>query len=1480
MKSKFTAIEIESITGRILKQLYQNENVQIKPFEKTDLEDNFYDVAVSNVPFGNYGVFDRNYMKENFKIHDYFFAKALDKVKVGGVVAFITTKNTMDKMTPQVREYLAKRADLLGAIRLPKNAFANTAVTTDIIFLQKREQMREEMPSWVQTEEYFSDVYMNKYFIDHPEMIMGELKQRSGQFNEPDLEVVPTSDNLKEMLTEAINKLPSNVMPENKIEQLETKEKVNYIPAEENVKNFSFTLKGDKIYYRENSVMREVNNKGILAERIKGLIGIRDTLKELIDIQSNDVADEDVKPFTEKLNREYDNFVKKYGYISSGANKNAFRDDAEYSLLTALEEYNEETKEYEKRDIFYKRTIQPYKEITHTDTAEQGLIVSLNQLGKINLAYISQLCDKDIETVINDLKGKIYRNPLTVKNLITDDITKGWETAEEYLSGYVVDKLAQAEALAKENDMYLENVRALKEVQPPKLEAGDIEINLGATWIPEEYITQFAKETLKIKDSHYARYNMEIKYNKSLSKWLVENKSWNGNVENTQIYGTKRIDGIDTLENTLNLKHTTIYDPDPNDPEGKRRIVNKQETILAREKQEALKERFKNWIFEDSERRDVIVKLYNKQFNRIRLREFDGSNLMLPNMSSTISLRPHQKSAIARVLFSPNNTLLAHCVGAGKTFEMVASCMELRRLGIAKKPLIAVPNHLVEDWGKEFYKLYPNAKILVTTKKDFQKDRRKKLVSKIATGDYDAIIMAHSTFEKIPVSRATQEKFIRNEVEQIERALTSAKSGGNQNRTVLQLETAKRNAESRLEQLLNSKVKDDVIDFEKLGVDYLFVDEAHSYKNLYVYTKMNDIAGVQHTRSQKASDMYMKIQYLLNKNGGKGVCFATGTPVSNSMAELYTMQRYLQPRALQDMGLDNFDDWASTFGDVVSSFELAPDGSGYRVQERFSKFNNIPELMNLFREVADIQTPDMLKLPVPSLKNNQYSIISSEPTADIKEFIQSLAKRSEEIKKGGVDPRTDNMLKITNEGKKAALDMRLIDELYDDVATNKVNKVVDNIFRIYNEKEDIKGTQLVFCDMSTPTKISGKYDVYNDIKNKLQEKGIPAEEIEFIHNADTDAKKANLFKKVRTGDVRVLIGSTSKMGAGTNVQDRLVALHHIDVPWRPSDVEQREGRILRQGNMNKEVEIARYVTKESFDAYSWQLIETKQKFISQIYRGDTSIRRMEDLDNSVMSYAQIKAIASGNPMILEKFKIDNEVQKLQDKERNYNATKFRLEDSLTKTIPSLILSKTNRLQQLKEALSQRTEIQEEDNCNIEINNKIFNTYKDAGAEILEFSNQYMELNKEYQLGKYRGFKLTMTNLGTESLFKNDGEARKVIKVKGKYEISFDMLKIPTLNIKKLNEKLDEIEHLIEVEESMIKDLHRQKEECQRELEKPFEFEEKLQELLKRKNEIDTELRLDDEKTVPVVVEEQAEEKDVNEYDEYEEEDEEEEEYEP
>ena len=1474
--SKFTAIEIDDITGRILKQLYQKENVYIQGFEKTELQDNFYDVAISNVPFGNYSVFDKRYNKENFKIHDYFIAKSLDKVRNGGVIAFITTKGTMDKMSSDFRRYIAQRADLLGAIRLPKDVFSNTEVTTDIIFLQKREQLREQLPDWVNTEEYFSDVQMNKYFIDHPEMIMGELRKTTNQFG-VDLEVVNDNGNLEEMLTEAINKLPMNVL---KYEELQNTENQNIsadeiIQATEDVKNYSFTLVDNKIYYRENSIMRLQNKTGMAEQRIKSLIHLRDTLRDVIDIQSKDVSDDEVQTYTQRLNQVYDDFVKKYGYVNSKANKNVFYEDSEYSLLTALEEYNEETKQYEKRDIFYKRTIQPYKEITHTENAEQALICSLNQIGNVNLQYISKLCGQDVDNVIEELRGKIYRNPVKA----TDDIATGWETAEEYLSGYVVDKLAEAESFAKDNPMYMENVKALKEVQPIWLEASDIEVNLGATWIPQEYITQFAKETLKIRDSYYSRYDFSVRYNSEISKWIIENKGWNNNVENTQIYGTKRIDGVDLLEDTLNLKHTTIYDKDPNDPEGKKRIVNKQETILAREKQEALKERFKNWIYEDSERRDNIVRIYNKQFNRIRLREFDGSFLELPNKSNLIDLKPHQKNAISRILYSKDNTLLAHCVGAGKTFEMVAGCMELRRLGIARKPLIVVPNHLVEDWGKEFYKLYPNAKILVATKKDFQKENREKLVSKIATGDYDAIIMAHSSFEKIPVSIQTQEKFVKNEIEQIERAITSANDDTGQSRTILQLETAKRNAEKRLDQLLNSKKKDNVIDFEKLGVDYLFVDESHSYKNLYVYTKMNNIAGVQHTRSQKASDMFMKIQYLLDKNGGKGVCFATGTPVSNSMAELYTVQRYLQPHTLDAMGLSNFDDWASTFGEVVSSFELAPDGSGYRVKERFSKFNNIPELMNIFREVADIQTPSMLKLPVPELKNKEYTIVSSPPTNDIKEFIGTLVERSEAIKNGGVDPKVDNMLNITNEGKKAALDMRLIDELYEDTANSKVNNVVENTYRIYNESSDFKGTQLLFCDMSTPTKISGKFDIYNDIKNKLIEKGIPAEEIEFIHNADTDTQKANLFKNVRAGNVRILLGSTAKLGAGTNIQDKLVALHHIDVPWRPSDVEQREGRILRQGNTNKEVEILRYVTKESFDAYSWQLIETKQKFISQIYRGDTSIRKMDDLDNSVMSYAQIKAIASGNPMILEKFKVDNEVQKLQDKERNYKATKYRLEDSLQKTIPYDIEQTKNRIDRIKKSIENREDKQLEDNCNIEIDNKTFTTYKDAGAEILEFSDKYMQLGQEYHLGKYRGYELTMTNCGSSGLLFDNNEVKKVIKIKAEYEMSFDLLKIPSLNIKKIDEYLDRLEDLLTNEENKLNDLYRQQKQCEEELKKPFEYAEQLQQLLKRKIEIDNELKLDEDKEKPVVVDEyEVETEEENNNDEYYEEEEEGEEF--
>lgn len=1455
--SKFTAIELDSISGRILKQLYQKEQVYIQGYEKTELQDNFYDVAISNVPFGNYGVSDRRYNRENFKIHDYFFAKSLDKVKNGGIIAFVTSKGTLDKITPNVREYIAKRAKLLGAIRLPTNAFrvvANTDVTTDIIFLQKSDKELENRPSWVDVAKIFDDVYINTYFRSHPEMVMGEFVETTNQFGK-DVDVkLDAGANLDEMLTEAINKLPLNVYKNIEKEENNISE---YVIAPNDTKPNSYVVMNNNLYYRELSTMRLVNKKSLTQERIRGMIKIRDVLDKLIEIQGKSVADDDIKPLQEQLNKEYDNFVKKYGIINNSANKSAFEEDCEYPLLSALENINEETKEATKTDIFYKRTIEPKKEIEKVETSNEALIASLNQKGKVDLDYMERISNKNYDTLIEELKGKIYRNPLVEDSRIQ----KGWETSEEYLSGDVVEKLAIAEAKENENDMYIENVMALRKVQPARLEASDIEVRLGATWIPTYYIEEFARQKFKIDELEYRRNDMTIKYNAYLSKWIIENKPYMTNIEMNEIFGTKRINAIDLLEDTLNLKNTTIYDPDPTDPEEKRRIVNKKETMLAREKQEAIKESFSGWIYDDIERRNNLVDIYNRKFNRIKLREYDGSNLFLPNMNNTIKLRPHQKNAIARILYSKDNSLLAHCVGAGKTFEMIAGCMELRRLGIAKKPLIVVPNHLVEDWGKEFYKLYPSARILVATKKDFQKDRRQRLVSRIATGDYDAIIMAQSSFERIPVSQETQETFIEKELEQVTMALENARKEDNSSKSVKQLETAKRNIEKRQNDLLNAKTKDNVINFESLGVDYLFVDEADMYKNLYLYTKMNNIAGVQHTRSQRASDMFMKIQYVTEKNNGKGVVFATGTPVSNSMTELYTMQRYLQPKTLEELGLTNFDDWASTFGEVVSNFELSPDGSGYRIKERFSRFYNIPELMNIFRQVADIQTPEMLNLPRPSLMNGEPTIIASEPTMELKELISTLAERSEAIKEGNVDPRVDNMLKITNEGKKAALDLRLIDELYGDYMESKVNKAVENIYQIWSNTQEEKSTQLVFCDMSTPTKISGKYDVYNDIRNKLLEKGVPDEEIEFIHNAPTDSKKAKLFSDVRAGKVRILLGSTQKMGAGTNVQDRLIALHHLDVPWRPRDIEQREGRILRQGNLNKMVMIFRYVTKESFDAYSWQTLETKQKYISQIYRGDTSVRTMDDLDNSTMSFAQIKAIASGNPLILEKFKVDTDVQKLKDRERNYKASKYRLENSVNNDLPLTIKQTEYYIDKLKKDKEKIQNKENEENCHITINGKEFSKYKDAGAEILEISNKYLELNKEYYLGNYRGFELTITNKGIKDLFQNHGEPQKIIKIKGNNEYSFDLLKVPSLNIKKMDEKIDSIENNLNKRIELKQDLERQLNEAKKELEKPFEYEEKLKEMLKRQREINQKLNMDEKEKSAIIIDEEENEPD-------------------
>lgn len=1454
-ESRFTAIEIESITGRILKQLYQKEKIYNQGYETTELQDNFYDVAVSNVPFGNYGVFDKNYNKLNFKIHDYFFAKSLDKIRSNGVIAFITSKGTLDKMSSQAREYIAKRANMVGAIRLPSSAFkkiANTEAVTDIIFLQKRETITEELPSWTKTAEYFNDVQLNQYFIDHPEMIMGELVETTNQFG-ADLDVKLDIEELKDKLNVAINNLPENIIP--KLEMIEDNEKSGEtIPAIDTVKDYSYTIYDNKLYYRVNSIMTLVKENGTKTERIRALIEVRDTLQEYIDMQCKDISDDEVEPYRIKLNQVYDKFVKKYGNINNVGNKNAFSEDSSYPLISALEHYDDDEKVYKKTDIFRQRTIKPYKEIEHTETSNEALIVSLNQLGYVDLEYMSKLCDKDIETISEELKGKIYRNPIKAKDIGEENFANGWETAEEYLSGYVVDKLAEAEYFSKDNPIYLENVKALKEVQPVKLDANDIEVKLGATWIPPEYIEDFISEKLKVRVAkHNGRYNLSVKYNQKLGKWLMENKSYYRNVECTDIYGTKRMDAVDVLEETLNLKNITIYDPDPY--EDKKRIVNKEETLLVREKQEILKEEFGKWLYEDIERRETIVELYNKNFNRIRLREYDGSNLTLPNIATTIGLMEHQKNAIARILFSKDNTLLAHCVGAGKTFEMVAACMELRRLGIAKKPMVVVPNHLLEDWGQQFYKLYPSSKILVATKKDFEKSRRRRLISKIATGDYDAVIIAHSSFERIAVSQETEKEFIKEELKQIEAAIAEARNESGNSRSIKQLETAKKNVEKRQNELIKGKKRDNVIDFESLGVDYLFVDEAHAYKNLYTYTKMNNIAGIQQTRSQKASDMFMKVQYLLKRNNGKGVVFATGTPVSNSMAELYTMQRYLQPETLKKLGLENFDDWASSFGEVVASFELAPDGSGYRIKNRFSKFYNIPELMNIFREVADIQTPEMLNLKRPKLKNGQHTIVVSEPSEQLKEYIAKIAKRSEKIKNGQVNPKEDNMLKITSDGKKAALDMRLIDSMCDDISDSKINQVVESAYQTWKDTEKDRGTQLIFCDMSTPTNIKGKYDVYNDIRNKLIKLGIPENEIEFIHNVSTDSKKALLFKNMRKGNVRILIGSTAKMGAGTNVQDRLAVLHHIDVPWRPSDVEQREGRILRQGNMYDTVEIRRYVTKGSFDAYSWQLIETKQKFISQIYRGDTSIRKMDDIDNNTLSYAQIKAVASGNPLILKKFKVDNEVQKLEDKYRNYRALRFSLEDKINKILPELIKNTDKKIELLENMKLKIKPIQDKENCNIELCGQMFNTYKDAGKQILNISEKYVEKNKQYKIGNYRGFDIIYENRENEFVYGKVNS--KVLKINEDYEMVMNISEIASKNIERLDEKIDSIPKILETEKEYREDLYRQIEKCKEELERPFEFEEELRELQKQQKEINNALNLDEKD--PLLVDENEEE---------------------
>lgn len=1226
-ESRLYGVELDGITGRIARQLYPNADVKITGFEKTDYPNDFFDVAIGNVPFGQYKVADRAYDKHNFLIHDYFFAKALDKVRPGGVVAFVTSKGTMDKKSPEVRKYLAQRAELLGAIRLPDTAFkenAGTEVTSDILFLKKRDRVIDIEPDWVHLCENEDGIAMNQYFADHPEMIMGKMQMVSGQFGMEATCTPDTSIPLSKQLEKAISHIEGSI-DEVEFNELDDELAREAIPADPGVKNYSYTIVDERVYYRENSIMKPVDVSETMEQRMKGMVQIRDCTQELIDYQLNEYPEDMIKSKQAELNELYDAFSKKYGLINSQTNKRAFNQDSSYCLLCSLEKLDDEGNFKGKADMFSKRTIKKAEVVTSVDTASEALAVSLGEKARVDLAYMSELTGKSEEEVAKELAGVIFQNPVTEK----------WENADEYLSGNVREKLATARIFAENRPEFAINVTALEGVQPKELDASEIEVRIGATWIGPKYMEDFMRETFETPDYLFDRNLVGVQYSDVTGQWNVKGKNADrGNSLVNMTYGTSRANAYRILEDSLNLRDTRIFDTIEEDGKEKR-VLNKKETTLASQKQEAIREAFKDWIFRDPERRQTLCAKYNELFNSTRPREYDGSHLKFPGMTPDITLRPHQLNAVAHQLYG-DNTLLAHCVGAGKTFEMIAAAMESKRLGLCQKSLFVVPNHLTEQWASDFLRLYPGANILAATKKDFEPANRKKFCSSIATGDYDAVIIGHTQFEKIPLSTERQAAMIERQITEIEMAIEAVKAEKGERYTIKQMEKTKKSLNARLSRINDTSRKDNVVTFEQLGVDRLFVDESHNYKNLFLYTKMRNVAGIAQTEAQKSSDMFAKCQYMDELTGGKGITFATGTPISNSMTELYTNMRYLQYSTLQKLGLGNFDSWAATFGETQTAIELAPEGTGYRAKTRFAKFFNLPELISLFKESADIQTPDMLKLPVPEA---EYENVVLKPSEYQKEMVQSLADRAEAVRDRKVEPHVDNMLKITNDGRKLALDQRLINDMLPDEDNSKATTCVDKVCEIWEETKEQKSAQLIFCDLSTP-KGDGTFNVYEDIRNKLIEKGVPPEEIAFIHDANTEKRKAELFAKVRSGQVRFLLGSTAKMGAGTNVQDRLIALHHLDVPWRPSDIEQQEGRILRQGNMNDKVKIFRYVTEGTFDSYSWQLIENKQKFIGQIMTSKSPVRSCEDIDEAALSYAEVKALATGNPYIKEKMDLD------------------------------------------------------------------------------------------------------------------------------------------------------------------------------------------------------------------------------------------------
>ena len=1442
--SKLHGVEIDSLTGRIAKQLYQKANIAIEGFEKTNLPDDHFDVVLGNVPFGEIRVNDSRYNAQKFLIHDYFFAKALDKVRAGGVVMFITSKGTMDKASPEVRKYIAQRAELLGAIRLPDNTFkanAGTEVTSDILILQKRDRVMDIEPDWVHLDTDENGVTMNRYFVEHPEMVLGEIKMENTRFGTFEPVCKARKDiPLSELLSNAVQRINGEI-PEldNRVDEISDEQELS-VPADPNVRNFSFTLVDGRVYFRENDRMKPASVSMTAENRIKGLIQIRDCVRKLIEYQTDDYPEEMIRTEQENLNRLYDVYTAKYGLINSRGNYLAFASDESYFLLCSLEVLDDEGNFKRKADMFTKRTIKPHREVTSVETASEALALSIGEKARVDLPYMEQLTGKTQAELVQDLQGVIFKVP-NCEHV-------SYVAADEYLSGNVRNKLTVADLAAKNDPELAVNVEALEKVIPKDLSAAEISVRLGATWIPQEDIQRFVMELLT--PSSYAAGRLKVRYTPINGDWFIENKSSDmGNVKADSTYGTKRASAYRIIEDTLNLRDTRIFDYVYDEHGNKKAVFNAKETTAAQAKQEVIKQAFQDWIWKDPERRNRLVRYYNDTFNSVRPREYDGSHITFGGISPEITLRPHQVNAIAHILYG-GNTLLAHKVGAGKTFEMVAAAQENKRLGLCQKSMFVVPNHLVGQWASEYLRLYPSANILVTTKRDFETGNRKKFCGRIATGDYDAVIIGHSQFEKIPMSIGRQREQLEKQLDDIEHGIDDVQASKGEQFTVKQLMKTRKAIKTKLEKLNDTKRKDTVIDFEQLGVDRLFIDESHFYKNLYLYTKMRNVGGIAQTEAQKSSDLFMKCRYLDEITGNRGTVFATGTPVSNSMVELYSVQRYLQYDTLAQNGLQHFDSWASTFGETVTALELAPEGTNYRAKTRFAKFYNLPELMQMFREVADIQTADMLKLPVPTVN---YHNIKTKPSEIQTEMVASLAKRAEKVRARLVEPNIDNMLKITNDGRKLALDQRMIDPMLPDDPESKVNACVDNVYRIWEEHADTKATQLVFCDLSTP-KNDGTFNVYDDMREKLIARGIPAEQIRFIHEATTDAQKKELFGKVRSGEVRVLFGSTPKMGAGTNVQDRLIAIHNLDCPWRPSDLEQRQGRIERQGNMFPEVEVYRYVTEQTFDAYLYQLVESKQKFISQIMTSKSPVRSAEDVDEVALSFAEVKMLATGDARFKEKMDLDIQVSKLRVLKQSYLSEHYDLEDRVLKYYPQTIKEYEERIAGYENdaALVEQHKPQGEDKfCPMTLKGMTYTEKADAGEMLLAICKDY-PMSAATEIGSYRGFRI--------EIYYDTVNAHYCMNLCGKTKHKVDLGSDALGNLTRIENELSKLPARLEAAKTKKAETIAQLETAKEEIKKPFAFEDELKEKTERLNALNIELNLNEKDTSVMDTEpEQAEE---------------------